>query len=65
MEAPDFSRGVAHIPTRYPNAWAEGIPPEYYTEKDAECAVRSAEKIIEWVEGSWRLLSGEKRKEQE
>jgi HEPN domain-containing protein len=47
-----------YVPTRYPNAWAEGTPEEYYTVKDAEEAVKHAEAIINWVESSWRLLSG-------
>lgn len=48
-----------YVPTRYPNAWAEGTPEEYYTKEDAEKAVKCAEAIIEWVEASWRLLKGE------
>ena len=38
-----------YIPTRYPDAFPEGSPYEYYTRNDAEKAKRCAEKIIEWV----------------
>ena len=31
-----------YVPTRYPNAWVEGVPDEYYTRRDAEDAVRFA-----------------------
>ncbi len=47
-----------YVPTRYPNAWAEGIPEEYYTKRDAESAIRCAEEVIGWVEASWRSLKG-------
>ena len=29
------------IPTRYPNAWIEGTPEEYYTSRDAKEAIKS------------------------
>jgi len=45
-----------YVPTRYPNAWVEGVPDEYYTRKDAEDAVRFAERIIFWIEERWRSL---------
>lgn len=45
-----------YVPTRYPNAWVEGSPDEYYTRKDAEEAIRLAENIIGWVEEKWRSL---------
>ena len=51
-----------YVPTRYPNAWAEGVPHEYYTKKDAEESIVFAQKIIEWIEGLWKLL--EKGREQ-
>lgn len=47
-----------YVPTRYPNAWAEGSPSDYYTENDAEQAIKCAEELVEWVEDSWRRLSG-------
>ncbi|MEM1538377.1 MAG: HEPN domain-containing protein [Candidatus Nezhaarchaeales archaeon] len=45
-----------YVPTRYPNAWAEGTPYDYYTKKDAENAINDAEKILQWVEDMWRYL---------
>ncbi|MEM2704187.1 MAG: HEPN domain-containing protein [Candidatus Bathyarchaeia archaeon] len=45
-----------YVPTRYPNAWVEGSPDEYYTRRDAEGAARFAEDIIGWVEEKWRSL---------
>ncbi|MCS7097812.1 MAG: HEPN domain-containing protein [Candidatus Methanomethyliaceae archaeon] len=45
-----------YVPTRYPNAWVEGSPDEYYTKEDAEDAIRLAEDIIGWVEEKWRSL---------
>lgn len=47
-----------YVPTRYPNAWHEGIPAEYYSRMDAEEAIRHAEEIVRWVERSWRSLKG-------
>lgn len=48
-----------YVPTRYPNAWVEGVPEEYYTERDAEEAFTSAEAVIGFVEKSWSLLKRE------
>lgn len=53
-----------YVPTRYPNAWAEGVPHEYYTVKDAETAITYAHKIIKWVEEQWRSLGRERRREE-
>ena len=47
-----------YIPTRYPNAWAEGCPHDYYTELDAGRAIEASRRILEWVEESWSSLSG-------
>lgn len=47
-----------YVPTRYVDAWSEGVPYEYYTRGDAEAAVRAAERIIAFVKEAWRLLSG-------
>lgn len=47
-----------YVPTRYPDAWPEGIPVDYYTEKDAIEALRSAEKILDWVVRVWKSLGG-------
>lgn len=49
-----------YVPTRYPNAWTEGTPEEYYTKQDAQKAIKCAETIINWVEGSWKSLKGER-----
>jgi HEPN domain-containing protein len=38
-----------YIPTRYPNAYYEGSPFEFYEEKDAEEAIKSAESIINFI----------------
>ena len=45
-----------YVPTRYPNAWAEGMPHEYYTLGDARSAMDCAGRIISWVDGTWRYL---------
>ncbi|MDW8021524.1 MAG: HEPN domain-containing protein [Nitrososphaerota archaeon] len=52
-----------YVPTRYPNAWMEGLPTDYYTHQDAMQAIDYSGKIINWVEGSWRLLSRGKERE--
>jgi len=49
-----------YVPTRYPNAWAEGSPADYYTEEDASQAIEYAKSIIGWVEAAWRLLRQER-----
>ena len=48
-----------YVPTRYPNAWAEGSPHEYYTRSGAENALNQAKDIVEWIERSWRSLKSE------
>ncbi|NPB01056.1 MAG: HEPN domain-containing protein [Crenarchaeota archaeon] len=45
-----------YIPTRYPDAWSEGIPEEYFTREDAENAIKSAELVLSWVDSVWRRL---------
>ncbi|MEM0488279.1 MAG: HEPN domain-containing protein [Candidatus Bathyarchaeia archaeon] len=50
-----------YVPTRYPNAWSEGLPTDYYTQQDSLQAIKYAEKIIEWVISTWKSLSEEKR----
>ena len=40
-----------YIPTRYPNGFDSGIPGDYYTENEAQEAIRNAGKIIENCEG--------------
>jgi HEPN domain-containing protein len=43
-----------YIPTRYPNGFESGIPGDYYTEKEAQEAMRNAGEIIEFCEGLLR-----------
>ena len=50
-----------YVPTRYPNAWTEGAPFEYYTERDAREAISYAREVIEWVREAWRSLGGGRR----
>lgn len=52
-----------YVPARYPNAWAEGSPFEYYALEDARKAIYAAEQILNWVESTWRLLEEGLRKE--
>jgi HEPN domain-containing protein len=49
-----------YVPTRYPNAWAEGTPMDYYTRSDAKKAIKCAEAIINWAESLWRSLKKER-----
>ena len=39
-----------YIPARYPNAYPEGAPYEFYTQPEAEHAIASAERIIRFCE---------------
>ncbi len=39
-----------YIPTRYVDAWSEGVPFEYFTGGDAEAALAAAEKILAFAE---------------
>lgn len=48
-----------YIPTRYPNAWPEGAPHEYYTKSDATEAIDKAREIIKWVKELWKSLERE------
>ncbi len=47
-----------YVPTRYVDAWSEGVPYEYFTADDAEMAIKAAEVIIGFVEDLWRRLLG-------
>ena len=40
-----------YIPPRYPDAYIEGPPYEYYGERDAKEAITSANMIIEFIKG--------------
>jgi HEPN domain-containing protein len=45
-----------YVPTRYPNAWSEGSPHEYYTKIDARQAIDQARQVLSWVDEVWRRL---------
>lgn len=47
-----------YVPTRYVDSWSEGVPYEYFAEKDAEEAMEAAERVISFIEGVWRSLRG-------
>lgn len=40
----------AHIPTRYPNAYPEGAPYEFYTKEEAKKLVEYGRKIVKFCE---------------
>ena len=44
-----------YIPTRYPNGLVEGAPTEFYTEEEAQHALRCAEAVLRFCE---HLLGG-------
>lgn len=46
------------LPTRYPDAWVEGVPSNYYTRQNARVAISYALAVIKWVEDSWSSLKG-------
>ncbi len=48
-----------YIPTRYTDAWSEGIPEDYYTLEETEEALNYSEMIIEEVENKWKSLKKE------
>jgi HEPN domain-containing protein len=37
-----------YIPTRYPNGFDSGAPTDFYTEEEAQAAIRHAEAILEF-----------------
>ena len=37
-----------YLPARYPNGFDRGAPPDFYTEPEAEAAVRDATGILEF-----------------
>ncbi len=47
-----------YIATRYPDAWSEGVPEEYYSEKEAIEALNYAKLVIDWVKSTWKRLLG-------
>ena len=50
------------LPTRYPDAWVEGVPSNYYTRQNARAAISYALMIIKWVEDSWSSLRGREQR---
>lgn len=49
-----------YIPTRYTDAWSEGLPEDYYTTEEAEDALVCSEKVISEVDEKWRSLKNAK-----
>lgn len=47
-----------YYPTRYADAWSQGIPEEYYGIKDSSRSMLMAKDILEIVMKKWRLLNG-------
>ncbi|BDG17212.1 MAG: HEPN domain-containing protein [Thermus sp.] len=47
-----------YIPARYPDAYPEGSPYEYYTAARAKEALEAAHKLLAWVEEVWHGLRG-------
>ncbi|MCL4341839.1 MAG: HEPN domain-containing protein [Candidatus Thermoplasmatota archaeon] len=45
-----------YIPTRYTDAWAEGIPEEYYGFNDSTSSIEIANEILEAVREKWASL---------
>ncbi len=41
---------IHYIPARYPDAFPEGSPYEYYTLRRAQEALEATEKVLQWVE---------------
>ena len=52
-----------YIPTRYADAWSEGIPDDYYTRENGESAKKGSEAIIEAVLLKWKSLKDEEKRE--
>ncbi|NOX54145.1 MAG: HEPN domain-containing protein [Planctomycetes bacterium] len=44
-----------YIPARYPNGWSAGTPKDYFSEGDADDAIRAAEEILRFCDD---LLAG-------
>jgi HEPN domain-containing protein len=40
-----------YLAPRYPNQWSEGTPLDYYTRRDAEEAINTARRVLNWVSG--------------
>ena len=54
-----------YIPTRYTDSWSAGTPEDYYTKEDAFDAIECSRSIIMEIEGKWRSLKSELKKEKE
>lgn len=50
------------LPTRYPDAWIEGAPSNYYTRQNAREAISYAAVIMKWVEEAWSRFRREERR---
>jgi HEPN domain-containing protein len=44
-----------YIPTRYPDAYDQGAPLDYYNEADAQNCLECARKILSWVKNIGNL----------
>ena len=57
IEAPEALAETAraldklYIPTRYPNGFDQGMPGDYFTEKDARDAIEQAESVLAFCRG--------------
>ena len=47
-----------YVPTRYVDAWSEGVPYEYYTRRDADEAIEAARALVDFAKRLWASLSG-------
>lgn len=58
LDVPDIVAAAAqvldrhYVPTRYPDAFPEGSPHEYYNRNAAEEAGDAADKVIAWVQSA-------------
>ncbi len=61
----DLARSLdkLYIPTRYPDAWSEGSPKDYYSYSECEEAIKKSREFIEWVLKTWESLKKELEKE--
>ncbi len=50
--------GRHYIPSRYPDAHAAGSPGIHYGPEDAQEAIADAERVLAYVDQTWRSLGG-------
>ena len=50
--------GRHYIPSRYPDAHAAGPPSAHYGPEDAREAIADAERVLAYVDRTWRSLGG-------